>query len=79
MSHIQMPDESSQYLKWLELMSSLQIVLPTMVHLTGVGVTKSAGHLKVMGTEGLSKLSRGGTMGDQVVPVTVVRKSSSLN
>lgn len=50
-----------------------------MVHLTVVGITKSAGHLKGMGTEGLSKLSRGGTNGDQVAPVTVVRKSSSLN
>lgn len=50
-----------------------------MVHLTVVGITKSAGHLKGMGTEGLSKLSTGGTNGDQVAPVTVVRKSSSLN
>lgn len=35
--------------------------------------------LKVVGTQGLDKPSRGGTVGDQVVPVTAVRKSPPLN
>lgn len=51
-----------------------------MVHLTFVGVTKSAVILKLWVLRGSAsfELSKGGTMGDQVVPVTVVRKSHLL-
>lgn len=49
--------------------------LPTIVHPKIVGVTRSTRYLKVVGTVGLGKPNRAGTIGDQVAPVMAVTKS----
>lgn len=49
------------------------LVLPATVHPIMMGVTWSTGHLKSFGYEGFGEPSTGGTLSDQVTPVTAVR------
>lgn len=51
------------------------LVLPIIVHPNIVGVTGSTSYLKVVGTVGLGKPNRVGTIDDRVALVMAVTKS----